>query len=71
MKTIITIQGTHCESCKALIEDVCSEIPGINRCTVDYKSGRTEIAHDDTIDWSLLEREVASVGPYVVAYRGG
>ena len=28
MKTTLTIKGTHCNSCKALIEDVCKEILG-------------------------------------------
>ncbi len=43
MKTITTIQGAHCNACKALIEDVCTEIPGITSCDVDFKTGITEI----------------------------
>ncbi len=67
MKTIITIQGTHCESCKALIEDVCSEIAGMQSCFVDFKSGRTEIEHDQNFDWVAFKKEIESLGPYKIA----
>ncbi len=64
MKTIITIQGTHCESCKALIEDVAKDIPGIISCVVDYQTGQTAIEHDERLDWSTFEKEIAGIGPY-------
>jgi len=35
MKTVLIIKGTHCASCKALIEDVCRELPGVTGCTVE------------------------------------
>lgn len=66
MKTIITIKGTHCESCKALIEDVCKEIPGIKSCSVDFKTGKTEIEHDERVDWERFKKEVESLGQYKV-----
>lgn len=64
MTTSISIKGTHCESCKALIEDIASEIPGISKCTVDFKTGATIIEHDDTIDWPKFQKEIATVGEY-------
>ena len=45
MKTSITVKGTHCESCKALIEDVLKDIDGVNSATADFKTGKTEIEH--------------------------
>lgn len=64
MKTTITIKGTHCPSCKALIEDIASEIPGIALCTVDYASGTTIVEHDETVDWTKFKQEVEASGPY-------
>lgn len=66
MKTTITIKGTHCESCKALIEDVCKEIPGIKACLADFKTGKTEIGYDENVDWQALKKEVESLGQYKV-----
>lgn len=66
MTTTLTIKGTHCESCKALIEDVASETPGITSCTVEYKTGKTVIEHTDTVDWQRFKQEVESLGEYSV-----
>lgn len=66
MTTTLTIAGTHCESCKALIEDVASETQGITACRVDFKTGRTEIEHTDTVDWKRFKQEVESLGEYSV-----
>lgn len=66
MKTTLTIKGTHCNACKALIEDVCSEINGIHSCSVDFSTGKTEIEHDENVDWEKLKREIESVGKYKV-----
>lgn len=66
MKTKITIKGTHCASCKALIEDVCTEIAGIQSCSVDFKTGTTEIEHDENVDWAKFKKEVEALGEYKV-----
>lgn len=66
MKTTLIIQGVHCASCKALIEDVCSEIAGIRSCIVDFKTGMTEIEHEDNVNWESFKKEVESLGQYKV-----
>lgn len=66
MKTTIAIQGTHCASCKALIEDVCKEIPGIISCDVDFKTGATIIEHGENADLNLLKNEIEQLGKYKV-----
>lgn len=58
------IRGTHCASCKALIEDVCKDIEGINSCTVNFQTGETEINHNDNLDWQKLKQEIESLGQY-------
>lgn len=64
MKTTLTIKGTHCNSCKALIEDVCQDFPGIKSCNVDFKTGATEIEHEGNTDWQKFKNEIESLGEY-------
>ena len=66
MKKTITIKGTHCPSCKALIEDVCRDIEGVISCNVDYKTGKTEIEHDNNFKFSLLTKEIETLGDYKI-----
>lgn len=66
MKTIITIKGTHCKSCKMLIEEACSEMPGIKSCSVDFKTGKTVIEHEGKLDFKKLKKEIESLGEYKV-----
>ncbi len=64
MKTVLTIKGTHCHSCKALIEEVALENPAIQSCSVDYASGKTEIEHNENVDWEAFGKEIATLGDY-------
>lgn len=66
MKTTLTIKKTHCNACKTLIEDVCSEISGITFCNVDFKTGITEIEHEENVDWQKFKTKVESLGEYKV-----
>lgn len=66
MKTTITIKGTHCHACKRLIEDVCKDISGIQSCSVDFNTGKTEIEHDDTLNWDVFKKEIEGLGQYKV-----
>lgn len=60
--TILTVAGTHCGSCKVLLEEVCREVPGVQSCTVDFRTGRTEIVHNGLLDWTTLQRAVGELG---------
>ena len=66
MKKIIIIKGTHCASCKALIEEVSKDIPGIISCKVDYKTGKTIIEHEEKVDLNKFKKEIESLGDYKV-----
>lgn len=65
-KTTINIKGIHCKACKALIEDVCSEIPGIHSSKVNYETGETIIEHDGNLNFENLKNEIQSLGNYRV-----
>ena len=66
MKTTLTIQGTHCAACKALIEDVAKDTKGIHACEVDFKTGTTDIEYDESVDWAAFKKEIESFGDYKV-----
>jgi copper chaperone CopZ len=67
MKTTIQIKGTDCKSCKILIEDVCKDIPGIKKCIVDFKTGKTIVDYDSgVLDWQRFKKEIDAIGKYNV-----
>ena len=65
-KTTIIVKGTHCPACKAVIEDICKDSKGVKSYNVDYKSGKTEIEHEDNFDLNLFKKEIESLGKYKV-----
>lgn len=66
MKTILNIKGMHCHSCKALIEEVCGDIPGVRTCIVDVGREKAEIDHDDNVDIGIVKKEIEGFGDYHV-----
>lgn len=65
MKTMLSIKGMHCESCKILIEEVCAEIKGVKSCIVDVKKGTVIIDHDKA-DVNAIKIEIEKLGKYKV-----
>ncbi len=66
MITTLNIQGMHCASCKALIEDVCNDIPGVTSCTVDVSTNTARIEHDMSVDIEVIRREIEGLDSYKV-----
>ncbi len=66
MKTyIFHVSGTHCQSCKILIEDIISEDPQVKSVTVDLQkknitvTGNFELSQEDMMDsWNILLKEM-------------
>lgn len=63
-KTTVTIAGTHCLSCKVLIEEVAKENSCVSVCEVDFATGKTVIEHKKCLDWQALKKEIDSLGDY-------
>lgn len=68
MKTAFTVKGTHCNACKLLIEEVCSEFKGVTSCLVDFKTGKTIVEHDPTVDVKKIGKEIEALGEYKVQF---
>ncbi len=69
MKTIITVKGTHCNACQALIEDIANDIKGIHACAVDFTTGKTEIEYDKDANLQEFKKEVEELGNYAVMLK--
>lgn len=65
--TKLNITGMHCASCKALIEDVCADVSGVNSCTVDVDAATASVEHDDSLDPAILVTEIRNLGDYGAA----
>lgn len=66
MQTTMYIKGTHCASCKAVLEDVLADIAGITSSAVNYETGETIIEHIEGLDWNMVKKEVESLGQYTI-----
>ncbi len=64
METTLVIRGTHCASCKALIEEVSHDVPGVEHCEVDFTTGKTRIQHTGVLDLEGLQKAIGEVGEY-------
>ncbi len=65
--TIVTVEfavdGMHCGSCVALIEETLGEQPGVRSATVDLESARAVVGYDPTrTDADALAAVVAEAG---------
>lgn len=54
----------HCASCKALLEDVVSDVPGVTGCTINAEQAVGAIEHDASFNFDTLVKEVATLGKY-------
>lgn len=64
MKTTFIIKGTHCASCKVLIEDLCRVVKGVQSCVVDFTTGKVVVEHDEKADWGSFKKEINSFCQY-------
>ena len=53
MEKTIKVKGMHCSSCNLLLEDVVSEIKGVNSVKADFQAGKVAV---DYLDQSLLPK---------------
>ena len=69
IKKTFPIVGMHCASCKVLIEDVVSELDGVEKVMVNFATEKMTVEYDETkttID--DLKKTVASAGTYQLVY---
>jgi copper chaperone CopZ len=59
----LAVEGMHCGSCVALVQEALSEQDGVTSATVDLESARAVVGFDpDRIDVGALTAAVTEVG---------
>lgn len=58
----LAIDGMHCESCVALLEEVLIEQPGVRSATVDLASASAVVRVDHAVGTSALQSAIADAG---------
>lgn len=66
MKTTLIIQGMHCNACKMLIEDECTDVSGVTSCSVDMKTGNVVVEHDKPADLEKVKKVIEGLGKYKI-----
>ncbi len=69
----VPVQGMHCASCVAAIEDSVGRIPGVSNATVNFATERVSVVFDPSrVDLAKLAGVVADSGPYrLLVSEGG
>ncbi len=60
METIVKVNGMMCPHCKARVESVSKEIPGVTDAVVDLE--KTQVALQGTFDLAALKKAVTDAG---------
>jgi copper chaperone CopZ len=59
----LTVEGMHCGSCVALIEETLNEREGVTAALVDLDSARAVVEYDpSTLDVEEIRAAIADVG---------
>ena len=66
MITKFIVRGMDCKACKVLIEDVCRDVPGVKKCTLNLKTGEAVVQHTAEEDILNIKKEVEALGKYKV-----
>jgi uncharacterized protein len=66
----LDVGGMHCINCPTLIEQRLTQLPHVQRVSVDYPSGRATVTHTGSLEVSDLQKAVAGDG-YTLAVSDG
>lgn len=66
METILKIQGMNCVSCKALIEETVTALPGVQACEVDINSKLAKVTHTPEADMRNVKSAIESLEEFTV-----
>ncbi|GIW59641.1 MAG: hypothetical protein KatS3mg087_0707 [Patescibacteria group bacterium] len=61
-KTTVKIQGMHCTSCEMLLEDELRTINGVQKASVNFRTGSAEIETDQPVSEEDLANTVKNAG---------
>ncbi len=68
-KTNLKILGTRCQSCELFIADNLRSVAGIEKVSVDYRSGEAVVWHNAPLNFREMERAVSGHGYKIMPWR--
>lgn len=66
METTLKIQGMNCVSCKALIEETVTALPGVQACVVDINAKQAKVTHSADVDPKTIQSAIESLEEFTV-----
>lgn len=66
--TTFLVHGTHCSSCKTLIEMALQDLPGVTSAEVDLETEEVTIASEHPISQDTIRQEIEELGGYTVEF---
>jgi copper chaperone CopZ len=66
MKTILNIEGMHCQACVARLQQALSKVAGVTGARVTLTPPRAEVESDAPVSGTALEEAARSAGGYSV-----
>ena len=64
METVIMVNGMMCPHCKARVESVCKEMPGVTDAVVDLQKKNVTVSGECDLD--ALKKAITEAGYEVV-----
>ena len=64
METVIYVEGMMCPHCKARVESVCKQMPGVQDAVVDLQAKNVTVTGET--DWEQLKKNIVEAGYEVV-----
>ena len=62
MKTVIKVNGMHCEGCENRIKNVLSTIDNIEDVIANHSNGQVEITSNEKIDLNTVKEKIENLG---------
>ena len=64
-KARLKIDGMHCSSCAAGIDDRLEELDGVRKSSTSFARGRTKVEYDESrVDLDAMRRAILELGYY-------
>lgn len=63
-----TVQGTHCASCKMLIEMTLQNLPGVTSAALDLQTGQGQVISEEPLAQEDIKKEIEELGNYIVEF---
>ncbi len=61
-RTIVRVGGMDCAGCAATVEKSVARLPGVDRATVNFASGRLDALHGPEVEAGRIEKAVRDAG---------